>query len=55
MEEQQQLATMLTIETFSYLNKFPKSHPYRRLIADGLHKVRMKSLFSIIYNFIFSS
>jgi len=37
--EQQQLATMLSIEKSLYINKSFKSHPKRRLIADSLHKL----------------
>ena len=38
--EQQQLATMLSIEKHVYPVKAVRSHPRRRLIADSLNKVR---------------
>ena len=37
--EQQQLATMLSIEKHVYPVKAVRSHPRRRLIADSLNKV----------------
>jgi len=45
--EQQQLATMLSIEKFLSPNKSIKSHPKRRLIADNLHKVCILLYFQI--------
>ncbi|CAF3541789.1 unnamed protein product [Adineta steineri] len=39
MMEKQQLETMLFIEKFYYSNKSIKSHPKRRIIADGLNKL----------------
>lgn len=45
--EYEQLRTMLSVEKSFYFNKSIKSHPKRRIIADGLNKVNslVNSLF----------
>lgn len=43
--EEQQLATLLSMEKYSYAIKSLRSHPKRRLVADSLNKVCWKLLF----------